>query len=138
MSERICIFGEVLFDHFPDGRRVLGGAPFNVAWNLCALGADPLLISRVGTDGNALSVRSAMQVWGMSMAGLQSGPEAPTGLVQVTFADGEPAYEIVHPAAWDAIAPPEPPPAQPPPPPPPAKRPWPTSRTTGSTWLSST
>jgi fructokinase len=111
MSERICIFGEVLFDHFPDGRRVLGGAPFNVAWNLCALGADPLLISRVGTDGNALSVRSAMQVWGMSTAGLQSGPEAPTGLVQVTFEDGEPAYEIVRPAAWDAIAPPEPAPA---------------------------
>ena len=111
MSDGICIFGEVLFDHFPDGRRVLGGAPFNVAWNLCAFGEAPLLISRVGTDGNALSVRSAMQVWGMSVAGLQSGPEAPTGLVQVTFEDGEPAYEIVQPAAWDAIGPPDPPPA---------------------------
>lgn len=110
MSTGICIFGEVLFDHFPDGRRVLGGAPFNVAWNLSAFGEDPLLISRVGTDGNALSVRSAMQVWGLSTAGLQSGPEAPTGLVQVTFEDGEPAYEIVHPAAWDGIAPPDPPP----------------------------
>jgi len=30
------IFGEVLFDHFPDGSRVLGGAPFNVAWHLQA------------------------------------------------------------------------------------------------------
>jgi fructokinase len=30
----IHVFGEVLFDYFPDGSRVLGGAPFNVAWHL--------------------------------------------------------------------------------------------------------
>ena len=35
---RLCLFGEVLFDHFPDGKRVLGGAPFNVAWHLQAFG----------------------------------------------------------------------------------------------------
>ena len=80
MSSRICIFGEVLFDLFPDGRRVLGGAPFNVAWNLQAFGERPLLISRVGTDGNALSVLSAMQVWGMDASALQTGPGAATGL----------------------------------------------------------
>ena len=28
------VFGEVLFDCFPDGSAVLGGAPFNVAWHL--------------------------------------------------------------------------------------------------------
>jgi len=31
------IFGEVLFDNFKDGQSVLGGAPFNVAWNLKAI-----------------------------------------------------------------------------------------------------
>ena len=31
---RLCVFGEVLFDHFPDGQRVLGGAPFNVSFLL--------------------------------------------------------------------------------------------------------
>ncbi|MCG2635366.1 MAG: carbohydrate kinase, partial [Gammaproteobacteria bacterium] len=31
-KEGLYIYGEVLFDHFPDGSRVLGGAPFNVAW----------------------------------------------------------------------------------------------------------
>ena len=30
---RPVVFGEVLFDCFPDGSRVLGGAPFNVAWH---------------------------------------------------------------------------------------------------------
>ncbi|MGD9171680.1 MAG: carbohydrate kinase, partial [Candidatus Thiodiazotropha sp.] len=34
----IAIFGEVLFDCFPTGEQVLGGAPFNVAWHLQAFG----------------------------------------------------------------------------------------------------
>ena len=49
-TTRLCVFGEVLFDHFPDGRRVLGGAPFNVAWHLQAFGEAPRFISRVGAD----------------------------------------------------------------------------------------
>lgn len=107
---RACIFGEVLFDHFPGGRRVLGGAPFNVAWHLRAFGENPQLISRVGEDDDGAAVRSHMQDWGMDMHGLQSDPRLPTGRVQVSIEDGEPSYEIVRPAAWDAIeAPPDPP-----------------------------
>lgn len=108
MTGPVCVFGEVLFDHFPDGRRVLGGAPFNVAWNLAALGADPLLVSRVGTDEEGDSVRNAMRVRGLDTRGLQTGAGERTGRVQVTIEDGEPAYDIVHPAAWDAIEPPAP------------------------------
>ena len=103
MSGRPCIFGEVLFDHFPDGRRVLGGAPFNVAWHLQAFGEAPFLVSRVGADADGDRVRAAMRDWGMDPAGLQSDPELPTGRVQVRIDDGEPSYDIVHPAAWDAI-----------------------------------
>jgi fructokinase len=29
-NQGIAVFGEVLFDQFPDGLQVLGGAPFNV------------------------------------------------------------------------------------------------------------
>ena len=29
-DKQIALFGEVLFDQFPDGQQVLGGAPFNV------------------------------------------------------------------------------------------------------------
>jgi len=39
LAARPVLFGEVLFDHFPDGSEVLGGAPFNVAWHLQGLGA---------------------------------------------------------------------------------------------------
>ena len=45
----VVIFGEVLFDDFPDGA-VLGGAPFNVAWHLQAFGLHPVMISRTGND----------------------------------------------------------------------------------------
>jgi len=42
-NQQIGIFGEVLFDQFPDGQQVLGGAPFNVAWHLQAFGLHRVL-----------------------------------------------------------------------------------------------
>jgi len=103
MSGSICVFGEVLFDHFPDGSRVLGGAPFNVAWNLQALGEPVSFISRVGDDPEGAEVRKAMQAWGMDTGGLQIDREHPTGQVRVTLQDGEPCYDIVAPSAYDRI-----------------------------------
>lgn len=100
----LCIFGEVLFDHFPDGRRVLGGAPFNVAWHLQAFGQAPCFISRVGADPEGEAVRRAMQGWGMRADKLQLDMQRPTGSVEVRFSDGEPGYEIVEDCAYDAIA----------------------------------
>jgi len=95
-----------LFDHFSDGRRVLGGAPFNVAWHLQAFGERPFFVSRVGDDAEAASIRLSMQDWGMDTTGLQTDVRRPTGRVEVRMDNGEPSYDIVHPAAWDAIEPP--------------------------------
>jgi len=100
---RPLIFGEVLFDHFPDGSAVLGGAPFNVAWHLHAFGLKPLMISRVGDDELGRKVKLAMQAWGMDCSGLQKDTAHPTGTVQVSFKDGEPAYDIVDAVAYDFI-----------------------------------
>jgi len=86
---------------------VLGGAPFNVAWHLQAFGERPLLVSRVGSDAQGAEVRAAMQAWRMDLSCLQVDDRLPTGRVQVRISDGEPSYEIVHPAAWDAIEPPD-------------------------------
>lgn len=102
-TARVCIFGEVLFDHFPDGKRVLGGAPFNVAWHLQAFGESPRFISRVGGDAEGDEVRAAMRGWGMDPGGLQTDPDRATGKVTVSFENGEPAYEIVENCAYDAI-----------------------------------
>lgn len=104
MSGELCIFGEVLFDCFPDGREVLGGAPFNVAWHLQAFGQSPVFISRVGVDAAGRRVRDAMSEWGMALDGLQSDASQRTGRVEVSLEDGEPSYEIVANSAFDAIA----------------------------------
>lgn len=97
------VFGEVLFDQFPDGSVILGGAPFNVAWHLQAFGLAPVLISRVGDDPLGRQIRGAMKDWGMSTAGLQLDSAHPTGTVQVSLNDGEPSFDIVKDRAYDFI-----------------------------------
>lgn len=103
LQRDICVFGEVLFDHFPDGSRVMGGAPFNVAWHLQAFGRSPYFVSRVGRDTEGAEVRDAMQRWDMGTDGLQNDENRPTGQVSVSFVDGEPKYAIVEDCAYDAI-----------------------------------
>ena len=105
MTKPLFIFGEVLFDCFPDGREVLGGAPFNVAWHLQAFGQSPLFVSSVGDDEEGRHIREAMSSWGMRLEGLQFDPEHPTGRVTVTLEGGEPSYDIVADTAYDFIDP---------------------------------
>ena len=97
------IFGEVLFDCFPDGNTVLGGAPFNVAWHLQAFGLSPLVISSIGDDELGRQVESAMIDWRMTTSGLQHDASHPTGSVNIEFIDGEPSYSIVEHRAYDYI-----------------------------------
>jgi len=99
------IFGEVLFDIFPGGSRVLGGAPFNVAWHLRGFGLKPLMISAVGKDDLGREILDRMTAWNMDTAGIQVDPEHPTGIVQVSLDHGEPSYDVVRDRAWDFIQP---------------------------------
>ncbi len=105
LNDRPLIVGEVLFDCFPD-HRVLGGAPFNVAWNLRGMGFDPLVITAVGDDEPGAEVRSAMSGWGMDESGLQVLPDFATGRVDITVENGEPSYRFWDDVAFDHIAPP--------------------------------
>jgi fructokinase len=100
---RPVVFGEVLFDRFPDGHVVPGGAPFNVAWHLQAFGGMPLMISRVGNDALGRNIRQAMEGWSMALRGLQLDSQHPTGIVDVSIHAGEPAYDIVDQRAYDFI-----------------------------------
>jgi fructokinase len=98
------IFGEVLYDVFPDGQQVLGGAPFNVAWHVQAFGLSPQFISRVGSDAAGDRVIAAMHNWGMRLDGVQQDPGHPTGRVQVSLTtNNEPEYTIVPDCAYDFI-----------------------------------
>lgn len=97
------IFGEVLYDCFPNGNKVAGGAPFNVAWGLRGLGHDATLLSAVGDDREGKSLRDLIRGWGLDDSGLQVDASYPTGKVIVSLFGGEAEYTIQKPCAWDCI-----------------------------------
>lgn len=103
-QDRPLIFGEVLFDCFPDDREVLGGAPFNVAWNLQAFGQQPIFISRVGNDRRGRQIQEAMTCWSMDTAYLQQDNTKPTGRVEISLTEGEPSFAILDDQAYDHIS----------------------------------
>lgn len=98
------IVGEALFDRFPEGVEVLGGAPFNVAWHLHGFGAAPKLISRIGDDEAGQRVREAMMGWGMDISGLEIDPTHSTGAVDISFAGGQHTFDILPDQAYDHIS----------------------------------
>ncbi|WP_158261395.1 MULTISPECIES: PfkB family carbohydrate kinase [Pirellulaceae] len=105
-SRSPLILGEVLFDHFPDGRQVLGGAPFNVAWNVHGMGFQPCMVSAIGDDEAGEQVLSAMHDWGMSAEQIQTVAGKATGAVEVKLKGSEPVFDILKDRAWDYIEPP--------------------------------
>ncbi len=102
-NTRPLIFGEVLYDCFPGGERVLGGAPFNVAWHLQGFGLSPLLLTRIGTDAGGDAIIERMTAWGMDTAAVQRDALHPTGIVDITLLDGQPRFHIVEAQAYDYI-----------------------------------
>jgi fructokinase len=99
----VAVFGEALVDDFGD-RRVIGGAPFNVARHLAALEQDALMLTRVGLDGNGARMRAEFERFGLSMAGLQVDATLPTGRVSVErHGDGGHRFTILPHQAYDAI-----------------------------------
>jgi fructokinase len=102
-SEILCV-GEVLWDALPAGL-FLGGAPFNVACHLRAAGWRVTMVSRVGEDRLGEEVLRRAPWYGVGADLIQVDPELPTGLVRATLDEaGNAEYEILEPAAWDAIA----------------------------------
>jgi len=101
---RPLIFGEVLYDSFPDGSVVLGGAPFNVAWHLQGFGLSPIFVSRIGDDELGERILTAMDEWGMDIHGIQRDTNHATGRVVVSIHNNEPSFEIIPEQAYDFIA----------------------------------
>lgn len=105
-SEILCV-GEVLWDALPEGL-FLGGAPFNVACHLRGAGLPAAMVSRIGDDRLGEEVLRRAARYGVDVDLIQVDPALPTGFVRVAIDDaGNPAYEILAPAAWDAIEPSE-------------------------------
>jgi len=103
-SEVLCV-GEVLWDALPEGL-FLGGAPFNVACHLRAAGTPVAMVSRIGNDRLGDEVLRRATRYGVGGDLVQVDDVLPTGFVRVDVDDsGNPTYEILEPAAWDAITP---------------------------------
>jgi fructokinase len=104
MYDDILCVGEILWDALPDGL-FLGGAPFNVARHLHALGESVAFVSRVGDDRLGQEALRRLRAQGLDASLVQRDDTLPTGFVRVALdaRSDEPDYEIVEPAAWDAI-----------------------------------
>src|SRR3954466_5879368 len=96
--------GEVLWDVYPDGRKVAGGAPFNFAFHCHQLGHPAVIVSRVGDDDLGRELRQRVRELGLSDEYIQTDREHPTGTVRVTLdANKVPTYTITENVAWDHI-----------------------------------
>jgi len=96
--------GELLWDVYPDGRKVAGGAPFNFAFHCHQLGHPAAIVSRVGDDELGRELRQRVRELGLSDEHIQTDHDHPTGTVRVTLdADKVPTYTITENVAWDRI-----------------------------------
>ena len=96
--------GELLWDVYPDGRKVAGGAPFNFAFHCHQLGHPSVVVSRVGDDDLGRELREEVRRLGLSDEYIQTDREHPTGTVRVTLDENKvPSYEIAENVAWDHI-----------------------------------
>jgi fructokinase len=99
----IVCFGEVLWDVYPDGKK-LGGAPFNVAAHATQLGLKAHMISRVGKDALGEEIIQAIKAHSISPGYTVMDENFETGVVNVLLdQQGKPTYDIKQPAAWDFI-----------------------------------
>lgn len=102
----IIAIGELLWDVFPDQRR-LGGAPANFAIHFSQLSRDRHNVALASAVGNDQLGTSAIQLLEKARVrtDLIGSVASPTGQVTVTLgSDGTPTYEIAADAAWDHIS----------------------------------
>lgn len=103
MIPKVVCFGETLWDIFPD-KKVIGGAPLNVALRLHSLGDQVSIISSIGHDVDGEALLAYLKEQQLSTDAIQKDSELPTGNVQVHLDHNNTAsYTISEPVAWDHI-----------------------------------
>lgn len=93
--------GELLWDIFPDGRKV-GGAPVNFVYHASRAGGEGHAISAVGCDRQGRDLLQELDKKKIDYL-ITNDPFHPTGSVQVELRDGSPAYRITEKVAWDYL-----------------------------------
>lgn len=104
MSKVLCI-GELLWDMIPSGKLV-GGAPFNVAYHLNKLGVSVKMCTKIGDDDDGKGLLDFVRKNEMDISLIQKDKKYATSLVNVIYDDKEGiCYDIVAPTAWDFLEP---------------------------------
>ncbi|MGD9412725.1 MAG: carbohydrate kinase [Desulfobacterales bacterium] len=99
----VLVIGEILFDVFPDYRR-LGGAPFNFAYHLKNFGFDVRFISRIGMDDAGKEILHRLELAGFNLDDMQIDDVHPTGSVKVKLdKSGGHQFDIISAVAYDYI-----------------------------------
>jgi fructokinase len=99
----ILSIGEILFDIFPEGRR-LGGAAFNFAYHIHRLDGPVRFLSRIGQDPEGQAILDFLAERQFPPDDLQRDPDHPTGRVLVTLdAGGGARFDILPGVAYDFI-----------------------------------
>ncbi len=102
MMNRALVFGEVIWDVYPD-KRVIGGAPFNFSAHLSHLGDEAYLISAVGNDELGMAALEEMNKHGVKVDFVQTN-SFPSGKCTVTLDENKvPAYHVHTDVAYDNI-----------------------------------
>ena len=103
-SRTVVGLGEVVWDVYPDGKR-LGGAPANVALHALRLGAEGIVVSAVGQDGLGDEIIETLEAQGAVSTYVQRCSTRPTGTVGVRLGEGGvPRFTCSKDVAFDYIA----------------------------------
>ncbi len=99
----ITAVGEILFDKFPDYRRI-GGAPFNFVYHLQSLGLEVCFVSRIGRDPGGKEILELLHNRGLSSDYVQLDDSYRTGEVLIELDEkGNAHFNILHGVAYDHI-----------------------------------
>ena len=105
--KKITSFGEVLFDVYPDGRK-LGGAPFNFIYHIKKITGDGNFISRIGNDLFGDEIFWFMRSNYMLTRFIQIDNNHPTGAAYANLDEHKnPHWKIASNCAYDFIEPEE-------------------------------
>ena len=102
MEYFIAGIGDILWDCFPEGRKI-GGAPANFAYYMNQFGFESVMISGIGKDQLGAEAEETMDRIGLPH--VFEVVDYPTGTVIITLdANGIPTYTIVEDVAYDNIS----------------------------------
>lgn len=105
--KRITAFGEILFDVYPEVKK-LGGAPFNFIYHIKKLTGNGNFISRIGNDAAGNEILSLMKSNFISTQFMQVDAQHPTGDAFSNLDENKiPHWKIETDCAYDFIKPDE-------------------------------